>query len=741
MKRYKDLVIGGIQSKIFNLILLTVVLMTVAFMAVSQIQSSMLARLVNESGQKQHESIAGTTSAVMDEVVTQALGRANRMEARLADEMFDEVGARVRFLHDRAAELLAHPEDCPPQPYAGPDPADDGVWTAKVIFADGVDPADPAVTAKVGLLANLFDEMLALCPSFDAATIYIAIPEGAHLSVSRSSSSWVENGRLRSYDPRTRGWYQKAAEAGGLIFTDGERDANTGAYCIECAMPVCGTDGSLQAVIGTDLFLDEMESAMQASSMEGEYALLINQSGRAVLAPQAEAFPMNDADRGGDLRDSELTLLAQAAGEALRGNTTGVLLGELRGGVYYITASPIETTGWVLISAYSQEISGRPAAMLQRDLLQIQQESRGEYQVKTKSSRSFAIMLLIVVMLLTISGALLLGRRIVTPLNTITRRIAALGSNNMEFQMEDAYRTGDEVEQLAQSFATLSHRTVVYMDEIVKVTAEKERIGTELALANQIQAAMLPHIFPAFPNRPDFDIYACMDPAKEVGGDFYDYFLIDDDHLCMVIADVSGKGIPAALFMMASKIILQSVAMLGSTPAGILRKTNEALCSNNETEMFVTVWLGILELSTGRLTAANAGHEYPAFQFPGGRFELFKDKHGFVIGGMAEAGYSEYELQLTPGAKLFVYTDGVPEATSAENEMFGTARLIEALNAVPEASPKGILENVKQAVNLFVKDAEQFDDLTMLCFEYFGSPPGKDRAPELPADGAGSAKT
>ena len=209
-----------------------------------------------------------------------------------------------------------------------------------------------------------------------------------------------------------------------------------------------------------------------------------------------------------------------------------------------------------------------------------------------------------------------------------------------------------------------------------------------------------------------------MDPAKEVGGDFYDFFLIDDDHLGLVMADVSGKGVPAALFMMASKIILQSVAMLGFSPAEILNKTNEAICSNNPAEMFVTVWIGILELSTGKLTAANAGHEYPVFKQPDGSFAICKDKHGFVLGGMDGLQYKEYELQLLPGTKLFLYTDGVPEATNARNELFGTARMLAALNADADASPEQLLKNVRAEVDKFVDGAEQFDELTMLCIEY-----------------------
>ncbi|MBO4831784.1 MAG: SpoIIE family protein phosphatase, partial [Oscillospiraceae bacterium] len=258
------------------------------------------------------------------------------------------------------------------------------------------------------------------------------------------------------------------------------------------------------------------------------------------------------------------------------------------------------------------------------------------------------------------------------------------------------------------------------LEEKHREEKERERIENELTMANKIQSSMLPHLFPPFPDRKEFDLYASMDPAKEVGGDFYDFFLVDDDHLCLVMADVSGKGVPAALFMMVSKVILQSYGNMGQSAAEILTKTNEAICSNNQAEMFVTVWLGILEISTGKLTAANAGHEYPVLRKPGGGFELVKDKHGLVIGGMEGVRYREYELQMEPGSKLFLYTDGVPEATDADNNMFGADRMVAALNTDPEAAPEQILKNVRAAVDAFVKDAEQFDDLTMLCLEYHG---------------------
>jgi len=254
-----------------------------------------------------------------------------------------------------------------------------------------------------------------------------------------------------------------------------------------------------------------------------------------------------------------------------------------------------------------------------------------------------------------------------------------------------------------------------YINNLANVTEEKARMGTELDMAAKIQASMLPHIFPPYPDREEFDIYASMEPAKEVGGDFYDFFLIDDDHLAMVIADVSGKGVPASLFMMASKCILQSVAMLGKSAGVVLHRTNEALCSNNQMDMFVTVWLGILEISTGKLTTSNAGHEYPVLKKPDGRFEMIKDPHSFVLGGFEDEFYEEFETVLEPGSKLFLYTDGLPEATDSTEELFGEERMLETLNANKDKGPHDLLPAVQEAVDGFVGEAEKFDDLTMLA--------------------------
>ena len=278
----------------------------------------------------------------------------------------------------------------------------------------------------------------------------------------------------------------------------------------------------------------------------------------------------------------------------------------------------------------------------------------------------------------------------------------------------------NEIGDLKNDVIELAEEIDDYVAKIESISAEKHRIESELDMAKRIQLSMMPSVFPPYPDRNEFEIYASVEPAREVGGDFYDFFLIDKDHLCMVMADVSGKGVPAALFMMGSKIVIKNSAMLMNSPAKILTRANESICENNEQDMFLTVWLGILELSTGKLVAANAGHEYPALMRAGEKFEIIKSKHGFVIGGFEDAIYMDYELQLEPGDKLFLYTDGLPEATNCDNEMLGIDGMLDALNENCESHPEVILNGVKNAVDGFVKEAEQFDDLTMMCIEYKG---------------------
>ena len=355
-------------------------------------------------------------------------------------------------------------------------------------------------------------------------------------------------------------------------------------------------------------------------------------------------------------------------------------------------------------------------------ILCVQRQMDVLLQARNSYVNKIILGMLILVASVIVAQILYLNNVVLKPVLKIAGEANRFAKENVpaERKLKDTIRNEDEIGLLAESVDRMEEQVRDYIENLTAVTAENERISTEMSLASRIQSSALPHEFPPFPDRQDFDIFATMHPAKEVGGDFFEFFLIDDDHLCVVMADVSGKGVPGALFMMISKIILNSCAMQGLTPAGILTKANEAICDNNQEEMFVTVWVGILELSTGHLKAANAGHEYPVFKTKDGPYELYKDKHGFVLGGFEDSTYKEYELDIEPGAKIFLYTDGVPEATDPDNEMFGTGRLIEALNEDPDAGPEETLENVRKAVESFVRGSEPFDDVTMLCLEYRG---------------------
>ena len=255
--------------------------------------------------------------------------------------------------------------------------------------------------------------------------------------------------------------------------------------------------------------------------------------------------------------------------------------------------------------------------------------------------------------------------------------------------------------------------------EILTIQRDHARIDTELDMATKIQASMLPCTFPAFPNKKEFDIYASMSPAKEVGGDFYDYFMLDDDHLVLVMADVSGKGVPGALFMMASKIMIKNIYQANKVlpPSQILEIVNNMLLENNNIELFVTAWLAKYEISTGTLTYANAGHEDPAIMRNGGTYELHVTHHGFVLAGMENTHYKDMTLTLDHGDKLFIYTDGVTEATNGDEELWGSERMLQALNKYRDCASKELIEGVKKEAGIFIGDEEPFDDMTMLSLE------------------------
>ena len=340
-----------------------------------------------------------------------------------------------------------------------------------------------------------------------------------------------------------------------------------------------------------------------------------------------------------------------------------------------------------------------------------------------ENMRDFLVVVIAAIFLVVLAAILMcfffVKRKIVNPINKIRDASKRMVENlENEESIDVSVKTGNEIEELFDSFKEMYRDVKDYITQLSSVTAEKERIGAELDVAKHIQASMLPCIFPAFPERSEIDIYATMEPAKEVGGDFYDFFMVDDTHLAIVMADVSGKGVPAALFMVIGKTLIKDHTTPGRDLGKVFTEVNQLLCESNSEELFITAFEGVLDLVTGEFVYVNAGHEMPFICKAGGNFEPYKIRAAFVLAGMEGMKYRAGSMMLEPGDKIFQYTDGVTEATNVNNELYGMERLGTILNKVKNGTPHDILPAVKKDIDEFVGEAPQFDDITMLCLEY-----------------------
>lgn len=379
-----------------------------------------------------------------------------------------------------------------------------------------------------------------------------------------------------------------------------------------------------------------------------------------------------------------------------------------------------EEYGWLMTVMHPlQDSKGNPAGYICVDI------SMYDVMMELNEFRSQMIFLLLMITLI-LSGIFiyLASNVLVKPIRNLALSAGKLvqkkeedSQNETKVFEESVITSKDEIGYLYKSLVQMEFNMNQYIIHLMEVTTEKERIGAELNVATQIQADMLPNIFPAFPDRKEFDIFASMTPAKEVGGDFYDFFMVDEEHLAIIMADVSGKGVPAALFMVIAKTLIKNHVQNKETPAEVLHNVNNQLCENNEVGMFVTAWLGIINVCTGHVDYVNAGHNYPLVLRENGEVEWVKCRPSLVLGGMENIKYRQHELELEPGDTLYLYTDGVTEALNKELELYGDERL-EAVMSKPECramNPEMLINSMMENVYHFADGAEQADDITMLA--------------------------
>lgn len=694
------------NMKIGIKILLVILLMSLGTLMIISINSYMqMMRLTNEF--QDVNTTLGNTASEDSKLALQSqmegnLGRIAVKQAQISNEKLIRLRNTIDCAAAYISNLYANESEFPGHSLPLPYETEDGVACSKYMLAPGVENT-ARLQREVRLLSNceyIFAPELENNSMMD--NIYLGTNDGIYYRYSRSNLYNAD------YDPRQRDWFITASRETDSIWMDTYKDFY-GKLCVTCSRSFTGEDGKIKGVVSMDITVQDMLDEIVSTKIgESGCAFVLDPNLTFLAHPD---FMKEDFDQQlGSHIEGDAAIL-----DTIRNNDSGVVQAQLDGVDSYIAYATLEETGWKLCISIDVNEVIAPSIATKQEINDItadaqQMVSKTLSNVMIRFIIFFALVGMIVIMIsFAVAGT------ITRPIQELAQNVEKIGQGNLDVRMK--VESGDEVGELAQTFNEMLSDLQLYIKNLSEVTAEKERIGAELDVATNIQASMLPCIFPAFPEHKEIDIYASMDPAKEVGGDFYDFFLVGKDRLALVMADVSGKGVPAALFMVIAKTLIKNRAQLGEEPAVVLERVNNQLCENNEADMFVTVWLGIYELSTGRLTYTNAGHECPAVMRAGGSYELIRESHDFVVGAMEGMPYTRHEITLYPGDKLFLYTDGVPEATNAQEELFGEDRMLTALNRCPDITPKQTLAEVKKDIDEFVGEAPQFDDLTMLAFE------------------------
>lgn len=637
-------------------------------------------------------------------------------KAARVDSYFSRIEGNVRLLADAMSDRANAPGSIVPGEVEPPRRENGGKLSTQLFFTSTADRAalapEIAQTASIGaFLYALNNDNPVICSAYVASASGFAIVNDIYADRAFEDGASAPE----PFDFTERPWYQKALAEKKPIFTDVVLDVIGDEYDITCAAPYY-RGGAIAGVVGIDALVSDVNKILSDTRLgDTDISFIINERGEVIFSTATEGELV-----AGNVEspNSALAVLGDFA-PAIKAHeeTSGEIM--LEGDLYHVTLAPLRTTGWYYGIAVSHAELVAPAMLSYSSILQL---ARG-YEGRIMDNMLFILAQVVVGVAVLLCLALVVGRRLaqrtVRPIEELQRGVTRIAGGDLDTRLE--LNTHDEIEELAQSVNSMTADIKKYMADFRQAVQEKERTSAELGLAASIQQSMLPRIFPPFPDRRDFDIFASMQPARAVGGDFYDFYLVDDSHLMFTIADVSDKGVPAALYMMIAKTIIKNNAFLMQSPddlAAVMTLVNRQLAENNDEMMFVTSFLAMLDLSTGRLIFVNAGHTPPLLLHDGAVSALAVKKN-CVLGIRDNFAYEQQELLLAPGDMLFCYTDGVNEAMNAAGEPFGEDRLVATLASVDAAADtNAILRTVGAAITEFAGGAEQSDDITMLGLKF-----------------------
>jgi sigma-B regulation protein RsbU (phosphoserine phosphatase) len=665
--------------------------------------------IAQDSGRQSGEMSAKLSREALTSQALGDLALLTDSKTQVIDQNLANAVGGLQMIADMIRQLYEHPDlymAYPVEPFyeqTGTDP--ELHWFIEANLAKGngrsiKDLQDTGLEEETYLLGNAEPMMRALWEERgDISSMYFSSADGINLQFdaqAQDKAAYVaENGSLPIIHERP--WYVGAKDSGGLYISDTYSDGIGRGLNVSMSVPVIDAGGTFLGVFGFDIMITDLAESVRK--------MVVGEHGYAMLLGQDKIISSPDLTEGNEYKLPPFW-------DALTKSESGSIQTDINGEAVYVVWTPIPTTGWKLANILPVADVVKPADEAGEQITALSDTS-----IDTMNRTIFISIGIFVLLMLVLSAvAYYISKRtagqLSDPIEKLTRDAVIIGSGDLEHDLT-AY-TGDEIEVLAETITKM-------VRDIKLITGEKERIGAELSVATQIQASMLPCIFPAFPDRKEFDIYAHMLPAKEVGGDFYDFFLVGEDTLAIGISDVSGKGVPAALFMVIAKTLIKNNAQYGQSPQEVFRVVNNLLCENNEAGMFVTSFFGYIQLRTGVFTYVNAGHNPPLIRRNGGEFSYLKIKPAFILAGMEDVVYREESLQLEEGDELFLYTDGVTEAVNQKDELYAEARLLASANSHAGEPLQQFVSELKEDIDAFADGAQQADDITMLAFRYWGT--------------------
>ncbi|MDR2842965.1 MAG: SpoIIE family protein phosphatase [Spirochaetaceae bacterium] len=634
-----------------------------------------------------------------------------REQAESSEAFLGQISTEIEALTDYVERLYANPGNFRGKQVDFVPDATDGILSAKYMLAPGVSGTNSVMT-ELRLLSNseyAFSGVMENNKMFN--NIYIGTGTGISYRYSRG------NAHDPKYDPRSRVWYTSAMkDTGKTVWIDTYIDA-FGRTCVTCCRAFKNGNGVYAGVVATDIILSSVIERILALKIKSNgYGFLLNRNGVYIAHPKYGEPGFNE------------NALEEAQGEwkeALEKTLSGKYgdyTASISGIEYYISLVPLDSQGWTLgVCVPIQEITA-PANDAKKQIDVYTDNAQKEIQSTLSKILLNFIIIFVITAILVIGLAFALSLTIIKPLQHLAHSVHQIGSGNLDTRI--IVEGSDEIAELGNAFNKMIVDLQEYIENLKLVTSEKERINGELSAAADIQNDMLPHIFPKFARHKQLKLYAKMIPAKQVGGDFYDFFYLDNNHskIAFIIADVSGKGVSAALFMVIAKTLLKTQIMRETDPALALENVNNLLCEDNSSCMFVTVFLCCLNLITGELSYVNAGHNPPLISGENEYFRFLKLEPGIPLGIFENSVYTRCDIKLKNGNKLYLYTDGVNEAMNPESELWGNDNFLKTANELRRLEPEEFDTAMRNEITAFSSGAEQSDDITTMAITYLQNP-------------------